>query len=321
MPSIARPSILAQLFTASLAFGLLFPGSASAFSPPPPDACFADDWAPPPPPPERVRGVAFVHGTSSQTQFTAHYEYWTDPMIQSVRQGLDDPFNYTVVACDFEQKFWHPGMARCLADQLTDFLDSDVNDLVVYTHSHGGNALRWILSNPTLDPSFVPIIEDISLTTIIAPSSLGTPLADLAISGTGLTQWLGALLEFDNDATAQQQTFAMHYFNQVYLLGTQGRPPLPISFWTLTGTDVTTKQPRCAEKKTVAGLHITHRLIKYKGDGCNDGFLPCASQRGAGIPWADDVEVTYNGRELNHDVSRRDCFGLDVQLRNDLPLN
>lgn len=303
-----------------IALGLLVAGQVLAFTPVPPDQCVADDWAPPPPPPERERGVAFVHGTADHSQFTAHYYYWTDEMIDSVRSGLEDPLNYRVVGCDFEQNFWHPDMVDCLAEQLGSFLDTGINDLVVYTHSHGGNALRWILSNPSQDPSFPRIISNIGLTTIIAPSSKGTPLADMAISGTKISQWLGSKFGFDNDATAQQQTFMMDVFNQQNLLGTSGRPPLPIGFWTLTGRDVKMTKPRCASYWTVLGLRATHGLMALKGHGCNDGLLPCWSQKGAGIDWAEDYEIT-GGRELNHDVSRHACFGLDIQLRDDLAQN
>ena len=51
---------------------------------------------------------------------------------------------------------------------------------------------------------------------------------------------------------------------------------------------------------------------------CSDGFLNCSSQRAAGYVWFNDTQVMSSGRVLNHNQSRRDCFGLDVVLRNDL---
>lgn len=291
-------------------------GPALAFSPPSPEACFADDWATPP---ELVRGLALVHGTSAQTPHSAYWSYWTEPMVESLRLGLSESANLKTVGCDFEQVFWHDDMADCLVEQLTDFIDTyEVNDLVINTHSHGGNAVRWVLSNPTLDPSYADLIENIRTVTAIAPSSRGTPLADMAISGTQFQQWLGQKFNFDNDATAQQQTHQMAYYNALFLHGTPGRPMLPVGFYSLIGTDVTRKDPKCADNKTVFQLRLTHMLVGNADSWCNDGFLTCHSQEEAGFPWSWDIEYSNGGRELNHDVSRRNCFGLDLLLRDQL---
>src|SRR5699024_11039750 len=95
-------------------------------------------------------GVAFVHGTGHQTN--ALDDYWTADMVNSVRQGLPNPNNYLVVNCDFTQYMWTSAAAGCLADQLYTFIQNrNIDDLVVITHSNGGNVMRWILSNPTWD--------------------------------------------------------------------------------------------------------------------------------------------------------------------------
>ncbi len=49
-------------------------------------------------------GVAFVHGTGSQSN--AANDYWTWEMINSVRNGLPNTNNYTVINCDFDQYMW-----------------------------------------------------------------------------------------------------------------------------------------------------------------------------------------------------------------------
>ncbi len=93
-------------------------------------------------------GVAFVHGTGHQTD--AYHDYWQSTMIESVRGGLSDPSNLLVVNCDFEQYMWDSRAAGCLATQLYSFITSHgIDDLVVITHSNGGNVMRWIMSNPT----------------------------------------------------------------------------------------------------------------------------------------------------------------------------
>ena len=46
-------------------------------------------------------GVAFVHGTGHQTD--AYNDYWQPTMVNTVRQGLSNQANYTVINCDFER--------------------------------------------------------------------------------------------------------------------------------------------------------------------------------------------------------------------------
>ena len=62
-------------------------------------------------------GVAFVHGTGSQTD--ALNDYWTSEMVNSVRQGLPNQSKYVVINCDFEQYMWTSGAAGCLAGSST----------------------------------------------------------------------------------------------------------------------------------------------------------------------------------------------------------
>jgi hypothetical protein len=98
-------------------------------------------------------GVAFVHGTGHQTN--ALNDYWTTSNVNSIRQGLANQNNYVVINCDFEQYMWDSRAAGCLAGQLHDFITSrGITDLVVLTHSNGGNVMRWIMSNPTWDSRY-----------------------------------------------------------------------------------------------------------------------------------------------------------------------
>ena len=61
------------------------------------------------------------------------------------------------------------------------------------------------------------------------------------------------------------------------------------------------------------GLEVTQAWL----DSCSDGFLNCTSQAAAGRVWFYDHN-TLGGKLLSHNQSRRQCFGLDVVLRNDL---
>ncbi len=262
-------------------------------------------------------GVAFVHGTGSQTD--ALNDYWTSEMVNSIRQGLPDQSKYVVINCDFEQFMWTSGAAGCLAGSLYDFINNqNITDLVVLTHSNGGNVMRWILSNPTWDSRYPTIISTIRWVNALAPSSLGTPLADAATSGTIFEQAVGWLLGYASDAVKMQQTSWMAYYNANWLYGTSGRPALPKGFWNVVGTDVETAvwdpDSYCGGYTLNLGLEITQNWL----NNCSDGFLECTSQNGAGSLWFNDTDVTNGDEPLSHNQSRRKCFGLDVILRNDL---
>ena len=262
-------------------------------------------------------GLAFIHGTGHQTD--AYTDYWTGDFVDSVRQGLPDTSKYTVINCNFDQFMWHDDAAGCLAGQLTNFINShNITQLTLLTHSNGGNVVRWILSNPTRDSRYPNIIEKVNKVIALAPSSLGTPLADTVKQGNYFTSTLGWLLGYDTDAVTQQQTSWMAYYNQYWLLGTSGRPSLPKPFKVVVGSDVESAiwdgDSYCAGYQYQVALETTQNWL----DSCSDGFLNCSSQSGAGTVWFTDKQRT-NGREpLSHQQSRRNCFNLDVIIRNDI---
>lgn len=264
-----------------------------------------------------VTGVAFVHGTGRQTN--ALDDYWTRAFVDSVRQGLPNPADYVVINCDFEQYMWTAGAAGCLAGQLHSFITTrGIDDLVVITHSNGGNVMRWILSNPTWDSRYPAIINATRWVNALAPSSLGTPLADAVIAGNVFEQAVGWLLGYASDAVRMQQEGWMAVYNADWLYGTAGRPGLPVGFWNVVGTDVETAvwdtDSYCGGYHLNVGLEVTQAWL----DSCSDGFLECTSQAGAGFVWFYDTQVTAGDEPLSHNQSRRKCFGLDVVLRNDL---
>lgn len=262
-------------------------------------------------------GVAFVHGTGSQTNALA--DYWTAEMVNSVRQGLPNQANYTVINCNFEKYMWDSAAAGCLATQLTSFINSKgITDLVVITHSNGGNVMRWIMSNPTWDSRYPNIISKIRWVNALAPSSLGTPLADAVTNGNVFETSLGWLLGYASDAVKMQQVSWMASYNANNLYGTAGRPALPKGFWSVVGSDVDSavwdSDSYCGGYTLNVGLEITQAWLA----SCSDGFLNCTSQAGAGSVWFYDTSVTAGAEPLSHNQSRRKCFGLDVILRNDV---
>lgn len=262
-------------------------------------------------------GVAFVHGTGKQTNALA--DYWTAEMVNSVRQGLPNTNNYTVINCDFEKYMWDNAAAGCLATQLTSFISAKaITDLVIITHSNGGNVMRWIMSNPTWDSRYPNIISKIRWVNALAPSSKGTPLADAVTNGTVFEQALGWLLGYASDAVKMQQVSWMVSYNASYLYGTSGRPALPKGFWNVVGSDVDTAvwdgDSYCGGYSLNLGLEITQAWL----NSCSDGFLDCSSQAGAGTTWFYDTSRTAGSEPLSHNQSRRKCFNLDVILRNDV---
>ncbi|MGV6851658.1 MAG: hypothetical protein ACWA5R_05685 [bacterium] len=264
-----------------------------------------------------VTGLALVHGTGHQTD--AYNDYWQPGFVNSVRQGLPNSNNYIVINCDFDQYMWTSAAAGCLATQLTSFIQSKgITDLVIETHSNGGNIIRWIMSNPTYDSRYQPIIDKIRWVNALAPSSLGTPLAEAVQQGNIFEQSLGWLLGYDSDAVRMQQPSWMSYYNSTWLKGTSGRPALPKGFWSVVGTDVETavwdSDSYCGGYTLNVGLEITQAWL----DSCSDGFLNCSSQQGAGSLWFKDKSRMNGGEPLSHNQSRRQCFGLDVILRNDI---
>jgi len=262
-------------------------------------------------------GVALVHGTGNQSD--AYNDYWKSGMVESIRQGLSNSSNLIVVNCNFEKYMWDNAAAGCLADHLYNFIQSkNIDDLVVITHSNGGNVMRWILSNPTWDSRYPTIINNIRWVNALAASSKGTPLADAVMAGNVFEQSVGWLLGYKSDAVRQQQESWMDHYNQNWLLGTSGRPSLPVGFWNVVGTDVESAvwdpDSYCGGYAENVGLEVTQNWL----DSCSDGFLNCSSQSGAGSLWFNDKSRMAGGEPLSHNQSRRQCFGLDVILRNDI---
>ena len=262
-------------------------------------------------------GVAFVHGTGSQTD--AYNTYWQPTMVNNVRGGLANPANFVVINCDFTQYMWDSRAAGCLAGQLSSFISSKgITRLIVITHSNGGNVMRWIMSNPTWDSRFPNIISKVVRVNALAPSSAGTPLADAVTNGNVFETSLGWLLGYKSDAVKMQQVSWMSYYNSNYLLGTSGRPALPKLFRSVVGTDVESavwdSDSYCAGYTENVGLEITQAWL----NSCSDGFLNCSSQSAAGSVWFNDKTRMAGGEPLSHNQSRRACFGLDSILRTDM---
>jgi len=260
-------------------------------------------------------GLALVHGTGNQSD--AYNDYWTGSFVNSVKQGLSDPSLVTVINCNFDKFMWDTDASGCLATQLHNFITSkQLTELKVVTHSNGGNVMRWILSNPTWDSRYPTIINKTTHVIAVAPSSAGTPLADAVTAGNTFETTLGWLLGYESDAVKQQQVGWMANYNQNWLFGTNGRPSLPTNFESVVGSDVDSAfwdgDSYCAGYQYQVALEVTQNWL----DSCSDGFLNCSSQAAAGSVWFTDKQRTRGSEPLSHQQSRRDCFNLDVLIRN-----
>lgn len=263
-------------------------------------------------------GIAFIHGTNDH-RFDAESEYWKPDFTDAVAAALPKPENKLVVRCNFTHYMWEEPASGCVASQLLQFVEAKkITQLIVYTHSNGGNVVRWILSNPTYDSRFMRLTKLIKQVNALAPSSGGTILADDAVDGSQFEAALSWLFGYQNNAVKQQRIADMAIYNDTVLLGTKGRPSLPVSFRAIIGTDVIaspfTASSYCNGYFLNAGLKVTKAYL----DNCADGYLPCESQTQAGSIWFYDWEKTNDKENLSHNQSRHSCSGLDQILRNDL---
>ncbi|AWN74710.1 hypothetical protein LEAN103870_13900 [Legionella anisa] len=259
-------------------------------------------------------GIAFVHGTNDHRE-DAEGGYWKTDFIQDIAQGLPNPENYYVVHCDYSKYMWDEEAAGCTANQLLDFIDhKKIDSLILYSHSNGANVMRWILSNPTYDNRYMRLKSKIKQIVALAPSSGGTPLADMLFNGGIFEASLSWLLGYTGDAVKQQRVGDMYIYNEELLFGTKNRPSLPVPFNAVIGTDVIASPLSSASYCNGYLLNSGLRIAKIYLDYCADGFLNCTSQAAAGTIWFYDKEQTDDKTTLSHNQSRHSCFGLDKIL-------
>lgn len=264
-----------------------------------------------------TKGMALLHGTNDH-RLDADLEYWKPDFTNFLKTGLDDPNNFLIVACDFRGLLWDEAVAGCTVDQLLAFSDArKITELTVYTHSHGGNVMRWILSNPTYDPRYLKLSRIIKQVIAIAPSSAGTPLADAAVDGGIFNESLGWLLGYHAESVKQQRVGDMAILNDQVLFGTNGRPSLSKPFRVIVGSEVIASPFSQTSYCNGYMLNSALSMTKLYLEDCADGFLNCSSQLAAGELWFIDKEQTTNHYTLSHNQSRHSCFGLEEILRND----
>lgn len=264
------------------------------------------------------QGIAFIHGTQDHKK-DAEGGYWKRDFIARVSDSLAKPENHFVVHCDYSRYMWSDEAAQCTADQLNEFiLDNNISSLTIYAHSNGANIIRWILSNPTYNSSYMSLKQKIRQVIAIAPSSGGTVLADEVLSGGIFENSLGWLLGYLCDAIKQQRVGDMLLYNQELLLGSKNRASLAVPFKVIVGTDVAASPLSRASYCNGYLLNSGLKLAKLYLNKCADGLLNCNSQKAAGTVWFYDLDKTDDNNTLSHNQSRHSCFGLEHILASTL---
>jgi triacylglycerol esterase/lipase EstA (alpha/beta hydrolase family) len=225
-------------------------------------------------------GVVFIHGkggTGLASESTAR-AYWGEDMIRATTKGFTIP--YLIAHYDGTQFMWVAG--NQVAGQIhTWMLANAVDDIVVETHSFGGVVFRWILSNPTWDSRYQPIIDRTRWVNTIAGPHKGSEAADLAgtLSGSWLTGWLVDLVGQNNNSTNNCRTDWMAYYNQYWLKGTSGRPALPRTMWTIAGYGLWNDYAHSEDY----GLAALSGVAGMPGE--DDGMVSQYSAQGVGTVW------------------------------------
>jgi len=244
---------------------------------------------------EAKTGVVFIHGKGGTDLASSSVAraYWTDDMIKTTTKGYTIP--YLICSYDGTQYMWVAG--NTVAGQIYNWMNANaIDDIVIETHSFGGIVIRWIMSNPTYDSRYQPIINRIRWVNSIAPPNKGSEAADLAgtLSGSWLTGWMMDLVGQKNNSTTNCTTSSMSYYNQYYLKGTSGRPALPKTVYNIAGYGLWNDFAHSEDY----GLATLSGIAGMPGE--DDGMVSQYSAQAVGVVWFTT--------EANHHHNRRNDY-------------
>ena len=240
-------------------------------------------------------GVVFIHGKggANLAQYSVARAYWGEDMIRATTKGFTVP--HLIVAYDGTQYMWVAGNQA--AGQIYNWMTANaIDDIVVETHSFGGVVIRWILSNPTYDWRYQPIINRIRWVNSIAPPNAGSEAANLAgtLSGSWLTGWMVDLVGQNNDSTRNCTTTSMSYYNTYYLKGTAGRPALPKTVWNIAGTGLWNDFVHSEDY----GLATLSGVVGMPGE--DDGMVSQYSAQAVGTVWFTTLANHHHNRRNDY---------------------
>lgn len=247
---------------------------------------------------EAKTGVVFIHGKGGSDLANASVAraYWGEDMIRATTKGFTIP--HLICHYDGTQYMWVAG--DTVASQIYSWMNTNgIDDIVVETHSFGGVVIRWIMSNPTWNSKYQPIINRIRWVNSIAPPNKGSEAANMAgtLSGSWLTGWLVTLVGQNNDSTRNCTTSSMSYYNQYWLKGTSGRPALPRTVYNIAGWGLWNDYWGKFHSEDI-GLATLSGVAGMPGE--DDGMVSDYSAHAVGINWFDT--------EANHHHNRRNDY-------------
>jgi hypothetical protein len=240
-------------------------------------------------------GVVFIHGKGGTDLATPSVAraYWGEDMIRATTKGFTIP--YLICSYDGTQYMWVAG--GVVAGQIYNWMNANaIDDIVIETHSFGGVVIRWILSNPTYDSRYQPIINRIRWVNSIAPPNKGSEAANLAgtLSGSWLTGWMVDLVGQSNDSTRNCTTSSMSYYNQYYLKGTSGRPALPKTVYNIAGTGLWNDMVHPEDY----GLATLSGVAGMPGE--DDGMVSQYSAQAVGVVWFTTLANHHHNRRNDY---------------------
>jgi hypothetical protein len=240
-------------------------------------------------------GVVFIHGKGGTDLATPSVAraYWGEDMIRATTKGFTIP--YLICSYDGTQYMWVAG--GTVAGQIYNWMTANaIDDIVIETHSFGGVVIRWILSNPTYDWRYQPIINNIRWVNSIAPPNKGSEAANLAgtLSGSWLTGWMISLVGQNNDSTRNCTTSSMTYYNTYYLKGTSGRPALPKTVYNIAGTGLWNDFIHSED----TGLATLSGIAGMPGE--DDGMVSQYSAQAVGVVWFTTLANHHHNRRNDY---------------------
>jgi triacylglycerol esterase/lipase EstA (alpha/beta hydrolase family) len=240
-------------------------------------------------------GVVFIHGKGGSDLATPSVAraYWGEDMIRATTNGFTIP--YLVCSYDGTQYMWVAGGQ--VAGQIYNWMMANaIDDIVIETHSFGGVVIRWILSNPTYDSRYQPIISRIRWVNSIAPPNKGSEAANVAgtLSGSWLTGWITSLVGQNNNSTLNCTTSSMTYYNTYYLNGTAGRPALPKTIYNIAGTGLWNDFIHAED----TGLATLSGVVGMPGE--DDGMVSQYSAQAVGVVWFTTLANHHHNRRNDY---------------------
>ena len=299
---------------------------------------------------------------SSDSGKNAASAYWakgtSDSMLDAARKRTDGTYRpYAITGCYGAARMpWgntspindndtsttgESGSADCVASQIERFVmgpdgvygtADDITDLVIMTHSGGGNVLRYILSQYTAKTSYSRVKTAAKKVVTMTSPFKGTYLANWVFTSGSLANFINNTLTFfggaglfNDDGTKFIQTGQMNLHNAdssklVSLSNPVNGVTLRSGFGTYPDAAIWDGKTLCGGYEMQAGLNLLHRWYLSQTDsstyrnGCSDGFLTCQSTGAMGQVFLGSTSNATAAKYHSHHQTRRHKTGCSCGL-------